>query len=1248
MSTITLPNIRVSSDLTVKLKLKDGGVALDWSTLQNIKVSIYSDAQRALAGRCSASIDAEDPTLLVCTYAANKPQYVGVNRVVVSAKYMGETKTYDKPAFNFVRWTDDQAGEQITIDDPDIDVEIEVEDVSSSILQAAIAAALQAAEDAEHAAHLVPLEVLQDCEQATQDANEAAAAANAAGITSVQVSVEDNEPGTPSAECSLANKVLSVIFHYLKGETGDAAGFGTITATCVEDGGDPSVLVTLSGPDTAKNIAFTLKNFKGDKGDKGDQGNTGSSVDYPFEIVNNCMTDDATKALSAAQGKALKDEVSQLEHKVDGIPSGTWETMDLSVVDRQNIFINSNNNKWNKGTGWYSKFLPIEPGKKYRVTAGAGGVTRYAFMTSDAYTLDATVTTYATGYSTPIRVEIGETTGDLIPPANAGYLFFLTEIGNGPTGVSVSEYHEEREGGLMERTAALEVDNETIKSDLYGTEGWEEINLSAITRVGYFINGVSGRWDNAAGWYCKFVPVIPNKMYRVTAGTDVTRFAFLTTDEFTPGTVCDTYAFGWSETVRIETGETSDVYYAPYNAGYMYLLTEIGSGDTGASVEYSAGDGLVERVESLEELCEGNIFPKIIVNEGVESTDGVYASLQDAVDAIDDGGEIIIEGDLHIDNTVTIPAGKAVKLTGGGLKGSMQSLGVRRKDTNGVAKVYIGDLKPQWIEVDGVAKYPASSLRDYPYKAAVTSSGSSNATVTVTITVPVADAVKLAAKGTTDVWITLLVEWMSAKLRIDSINTSTGVITCTFNQGVGSYHNWSGTKRIIVENIDIESATINGDEDTWAEGTFYYSGGYLYYKYNASESAPNIEIPAVETLISANGSLYMDGVEVTATAHDFDNLMGEGDGHGYRSFQSGFVINGAIEVNGQAEIRNCKFRHTTNNAIRVNSNANGVNIVNCDFNEVGCDAILVGECNYINYNKGTAQSYVSSSAPSNVTVKGNSIHHPGRIYQEASAIAVAYGTDFYVGSNVISDTYYTGISTGADWAATSTQINEGGIIEGNLLKNIGVGSCALSDGAAIYNLGNERGMVVTKNIITGIFGGKKGGQNLYAVFIDQGSKNITFSNNIVYDVYGFTSINISGSGSGISVKNNIFALPKSVVADQNENLPSCFANNIFAWSGSKTISQITTGTYVKNLYYRYDSALSSISFDTQAVIGNPGFRDVDNYDFTVTDTTKTSQAGFTPFTLNAPAASLVSRTDNTPEDAESLAEWISRWEDGSF
>lgn len=314
MSTITLPNIRVSSDLTVGLKLKDGGVAIDWSTLSNIRVSIYADAQRSLAGRCTVAIDETDSTVLVCQYAANKPQYLGVNRVIVQCTYMGETKTYDKPAFTFVRWTDDQEGEEITITDPDVDVEISVEDVSSSILQEAIDAALNAAADAEEAAHLVPLQVLEDCVEATGDANEAAAAANAAAGRAPYIGengnwfVWDVETGAyvDSGEVS-------------KGDTGDAAGFGTVTASAVEDGGDLGVVVATSGPDTAKNIAFTLKNFKGDKGDKGDQGNTGSSVDYPFELVNNETTDDATKAHTAAGAKRLKDELSQLDLKVSNL-----------------------------------------------------------------------------------------------------------------------------------------------------------------------------------------------------------------------------------------------------------------------------------------------------------------------------------------------------------------------------------------------------------------------------------------------------------------------------------------------------------------------------------------------------------------------------------------------------------------------------------------------------------------------------------------------------------------------------------------------------------------------------------------------------------------------------------------------------------------------------------------------------------------------------------------------------------------
>lgn len=60
----------------------------------------------------------------------------------------------------------------------------------------------------------------------------------------------------------------------------------------------------------------------GPQGPQGPQGNTGSSVDYPFELVNNLTTDDPEKGLSAAQGVVLKGEVSQLGQEVDDLQDG--------------------------------------------------------------------------------------------------------------------------------------------------------------------------------------------------------------------------------------------------------------------------------------------------------------------------------------------------------------------------------------------------------------------------------------------------------------------------------------------------------------------------------------------------------------------------------------------------------------------------------------------------------------------------------------------------------------------------------------------------------------------------------------------------------------------------------------------------------------------------------------------------------------------------------------------------------------
>lgn len=80
----------------------------------------------------------------------------------------------------------------------------------------------------------------------------------------------------------------------------------TINGQTVLGGGDITIPKGDTGPQGPAGP-------QGPKGPQGIQGNTGSSVDYPYELVNNRTTNDATKGLSAAEGYRMGQDISQLE-----------------------------------------------------------------------------------------------------------------------------------------------------------------------------------------------------------------------------------------------------------------------------------------------------------------------------------------------------------------------------------------------------------------------------------------------------------------------------------------------------------------------------------------------------------------------------------------------------------------------------------------------------------------------------------------------------------------------------------------------------------------------------------------------------------------------------------------------------------------------------------------------------------------------------------------------------------------------
>ena len=152
----------------------------------------------------------------------------------------------------------------------------------------------------------------------------------AAYISSINASVDSNV-GTPSVDVSYSSGVLTLAFHNLKGVQGDQGvpgppGVTSVEASVDNNTGIPSVEASVN----AGVLTLTFHNLKGLQGD------TGSSVAYPFTLVNNTTTDDPLQALTAAMGKYLQDQLTQLEaevHNLSGKYYGVHATADTLPDD---------------------------------------------------------------------------------------------------------------------------------------------------------------------------------------------------------------------------------------------------------------------------------------------------------------------------------------------------------------------------------------------------------------------------------------------------------------------------------------------------------------------------------------------------------------------------------------------------------------------------------------------------------------------------------------------------------------------------------------------------------------------------------------------------------------------------------------------------------------------------------------------------------------------------------------------------
>ncbi|MFF4361492.1 RICIN domain-containing protein [Streptomyces sp. NPDC001604] len=151
----------------------------------------------------------------------------------------------------------------------------------------------------------------------------------------------------------------------------------------------------------------------------------------------------------------------------------------------------------------------------------------------------------------------------------------------------------------------------------------------------------------------------------------------------------------------------------------------------------------------------------------------------------------------------------------------------------------------------------------------------------------------------------------------------------------------------------------------------------------------------------------------------------------------------------------------------------------------------------------------------NVTVKNNLITRIGEDYPGTAGIDAGFVNSTTIDHNDISDTPWAAISLGWGWqSAANAEGNNS--ISYNRIGNV---MNRLCDSAGIYHLSNDPGTVINGNYIHDVLRMPAAcGSAVSGLYTDEGSDNMTLSNNVLSHTDGF--INQNRNGSNVTLTNN--------------------------------------------------------------------------------------------------------------------------------
>lgn len=254
---------------------------------------------------------------------------------------------------------------------------------------------------------------------------------------------------------------------------------------------------------------------KGDQGEQGPQGNTGASVDYPYELVNNCTTDDATKGLSAAQGVVLKGEISQLSQEMNVYTIEAGHTREGYRIPRAG-------GAWTSAAGYNIDSFEVAEGKTYHLVVP---------KMSNQYTAVYSFGTLTQGQTIlPDPVVLGPVTNaeyDIIIPAGINALFVCYESAYETPTLTV----ESHMNGIVNQVntnmeAISEIQGELADTDTYSDSDLMDGKFYTLTS-----STAPTSASSLSGWGCNRFPVKAGMKVVLTTKGGASGRAYALTDE---------------------------------------------------------------------------------------------------------------------------------------------------------------------------------------------------------------------------------------------------------------------------------------------------------------------------------------------------------------------------------------------------------------------------------------------------------------------------------------------------------------------------------------------------------------------------------------------------------------------------------------------------------------------------------------------------------------------------------------------